>query len=153
MRDLARVPRPGKLEQSRNPAADLRVGHAEIAAVDEEILLSGEIGVERVGLRHDAGAAPRFACLLRHRKGKHLDLSGVRIDQSQAQPQRRRLACPVGTEQAEALAALQLEIYASDDLLVAVALAQSCRSQLDDGLMGHASGPAIAPPGARNTGG
>ena len=37
---IARAPEAGELEQPRNAGADFRVGQAEIAAVDEQILLA-----------------------------------------------------------------------------------------------------------------
>ena len=50
------------------------VGEAEVAAVDEQVLGDGEVGVEVVELRHDADRAPRAA---RARRGTGSPISSI----------------------------------------------------------------------------
>ena len=101
----------------------------EVAAVDQQVLAHGEIGVEVVHLRHDADADARLARRLRHRLADELDRAAVGIDQAEAAAQRRRLARAVGAEQREALAAPDRERQAAHDLELAVALAQVLHAQ------------------------
>src|SRR5882672_1152428 len=114
----------GELEQLRNAFADRALRDLEVAAVDEQVLPDGEIGIEVVHLRHDADAEAGGPSLARHGALHQLDRAPVGLDQAEAQPQRRGLARAVRAEQPEALARRDREAHARDDLLAAVGLAQ-----------------------------
>ncbi len=68
----------GELEQRRDARLDLARRHAEVAAVDEQVLGDGEVGIEVVELRHDADPRARFARALRDRLAEQPDLARVR---------------------------------------------------------------------------
>ena len=57
----------GEIEQPWNALADRALRNPEVAAVDEQVLLDGEIGIEVVHLRHDAHADARAAAPRRAR--------------------------------------------------------------------------------------
>ena len=75
MREFARALKPANSSSAGMRCADLGVAQAEIAAVDEQVLGDGEIGIEIVDLRHDADAAARLARAPRHRLADQLDLA------------------------------------------------------------------------------
>ena len=70
---------PGEVEQARYTLLELRVGHAEVAAINGEILDDGEIWIEVIHLRHDAYAHACLARCLRHRLSHQRDAAGVGI--------------------------------------------------------------------------
>jgi hypothetical protein len=94
----------GKLQQPRNPGLDLRVLHAEVAAIYGEVLGDRKVGIQVVELRHHADLRARLARTRRNFVIEKLRAAGVRVDQPQAQLQGRRLAGAIRTEQAEAFA-------------------------------------------------
>ena len=103
-------------------------GHAEIAAVDEQIFRDGEVRIEVVELRHDADAPARFARSRRDRLAQQLNGAGVRIREAQRQAQCGRLAGAVGAQKTEAFARRDVEVDAAHDFQIAVALAQGPRA-------------------------
>jgi hypothetical protein len=119
-----------ELEQGGNARADFGLAQSEVAAVHQQVLFHGEVGIKIVRLRHDADAAPRFPGLRRNRQPEHLDLAAVGVDQPEAQAQRRRLARAIGPEEAEAFPRFEREVDAGDHLVLAVALAQSRGTQM-----------------------
>ena len=102
-------------------------------------------------LRHDADADARLPRGLRHRLADHLDRAAIGFDEPEAAAQRGRLARAVRPEQAEALAAADLERQAADDLVVAVALAQAGDAQ-DDVARRSATAPATPDGGCAASG-
>src|SRR6185503_15092485 len=118
-----------EFEQGGNAPAHFGFAQSEIAAIDQQVLFDGEIGIEVVALRYDADADARFARARRHRQSQHLDLARVGVDQAQAQAQRRGLARAVGAEEAEALSGAQFEVDTRHDFEIAVALAQAGNAQ------------------------
>ena len=108
---------------------------------DREIRDRGCRPVERRATRM---RAPRAH--LRHRQSHHLDRAAVGIDEPEAATKRRRLAGAVGAEETEALAAADLEVEPADDLVVAVAFAQSCDAQDDFAVSGHPGACRVAIP-------
>jgi hypothetical protein len=70
------------------------------AGAEVEILLDGQILVERETLGHVAGAALDLAALGGDVEAERLAVAAVRRQQPAQHPQRRRLARPVGAEEA-----------------------------------------------------
>ena len=126
----------GELEQSRYAHVERRAVDLEIPAVDAQIFGDGEIGIEIVDLRDHTDAYACLACRLGHGPANHLDRAAVRIDQPEAAAQRRRLAGAVGSQQAEAFAAPNVERQATHDLVFAVAFAQIVDAQNDIAISG-----------------
>ena len=119
----------GEFQQLGHARGDRGARHAEIAAVDPQILGDGEVGIEIVELRHDADAAARFARSCRDGLAEQLNVACVRVREAEAQAQRGGLARAVGTEKAEAFARRYVEVDAGHDFQIAVALAQRPRAQ------------------------
>src|SRR5206468_9125816 len=86
-----------------------------------------------VDLRDDADADARCTCSLRHRQVEDLDRATIGIDETEAAAERGRLPGAVGSEQAEAFAAADLERQSADDFVIAVALAEIRDAQDDVG--------------------
>jgi len=56
---------------------DVAISAAEVAAVHEQVLEHGEVGIEIIRLRYDADTQSRFAPAARQREAEELDLAGV----------------------------------------------------------------------------
>jgi hypothetical protein len=61
----------------------------------------------------------------RQREAEELDVAGVGFDQTECEAQRGGLPSAIGSEQAEALAGMQLEIDATYDFVSRIGLAHS----------------------------
>ena len=136
-----------EFEKPRQARGDLPLGDPEVAAVDEEVLAHREVGIEVVHLGHDAHPDAALARRLRHRVAEQRDGAFVRRREAEQHAQRGGLARAVGPEQAEALAALELEVEARDDLAPVVALAQAAGGKDTHG--GGGSPSRRAGPGGR----
>ena len=112
------------LEQLVRPRAGLRARHAEEAAVVVEVLPDGERAVERVRLRDDADLALDGGRVAPDVEAGDERPALRRDDRRRQHPDRRRLAGPVRAEQAEELAAADLEVEPVDGNEVAVDLAE-----------------------------
>src|SRR5206468_2589970 len=123
----------GEIEKLRDPAGEHLAADAEIPSIDLEIFGDGEIGIEIVDLRDDADADARRTCRLRHRQVENLDRAAIGIDETEAAAECGRLPGAVGSEQAEAFAAADLERQSADDFVIPVALAKIRDAQDDVG--------------------
>ena len=113
-----------KSSSSAALARTLRLGQAEVAAVDVQVLPDGELGVEVVLLRDDAepGADARAVAVGVHAQDAQL---AVRARGDAADhPHRGGLAGAVRPEEAERLPAPDLDVDAADRGEVAEALDQ-----------------------------
>ena len=123
---ISRSSRPNRVDQLlRRPG--LRVEAAE--QVDQ--LDDGQVGIQRGGLELDADALLELDRVAPRVDAEHGDLAAVGLVEALEDLDRRRLAGAVGPEQAEDLAAADLEVDAVDGLDLAVALAQA--GDADDG--------------------
>ena len=94
----------------------LALGHAEVAGVVVERLLDGEEPVEVELLRRQPDRLPRLAVVADRVVAEDLDRAAGRLRQPGRAVDQRRLAGPVGAEQAEELARLDLERDAAQRL-------------------------------------
>ena len=114
--DVRRGPvrEPELLEQLARPCVRVARAHAEVAAVEVQVLGDVERAVERVGLRHDADDL-----LGRRGPGDHVDAADDRRalgrdDPGRQHPDGRRLARAVRAEQAEDLAPADAQVEVLD---------------------------------------
>ena len=139
MREPARV-QLGECNQSRYAAANEGVRQAEIAAIYKQFSSTLKSGsrLSDCGRRRCAGA-PRAPAPATGRE--HFDFPVVGIDQAETQAQRRRLAGAVQAEQAEALAGVELEVYAGHNLVAGITFPQAGNAQMcrDSGMGQQAS--------------
>ena len=114
-----------ELEQPVGPPAQLPAREAEVAPVDDDVRAHRQLGVERVLLRHDPepGADERAVAL----RIKSEDAERPSADRRDAadHPHRRALAGPVRAEEAERLAACDVEVDPVDGGQLAEALDES----------------------------
>jgi hypothetical protein len=66
-----------------------------------DVLVDGQIPIKAESLREIADALGDAAMVLHRIETKHAKLTGVGVQQPAHQPDRRRLACAVGADQAE----------------------------------------------------
>ena len=119
---VARPPRPRPSIARSTACAALR--HAVDAGDEVEVLADRQVFPEREALRHVADAALDLAALLADVVAEAGAGAGVRRQQPAHDADRGRLAAAVGAEEAEDLAALDLQRQVVDDVLVAEALVQ-----------------------------
>ena len=117
--------RPANSSSAGMRAADRGVGDAEVAAVDEQVLGDGEIGVEVVELRHHADARARLA---RRAPAPARRAARSSPPSGSISPRHRRsvvvLPAPLGPSRPKHSPRRELEVDAGDHFVLAVALAQ-----------------------------
>jgi hypothetical protein len=124
------------VQQLGRPLTDLGHRHAEVAAVDHQVVPHRELGVEVVLLRDDAQPRADRRPVAARVHAQHPQLAvGDRGDAGD-HAHGRRLAGAVGAEEAERLAGLDLEVDAVDRDVLAEALGE--RLGLDERLVGLA---------------
>ena len=121
-----------KLEQQRNALHQLALGQAKITAKHEQIFYTGEVRVQGVKLTHHAQAGLDEQRLLGHLRTKGPDLACFRRQQSQQHLECGGLACPVGTNDAQALPRVDLKAHRVDHSVLPKRLLQS--NALEQGL-------------------
>src|SRR5262249_60222682 len=99
--------------------------HAVGAAEEAEVLLHGEVRVEREGLRHVARLALDLLALLLDVVTRHRGVAPRRRQQAAEHLDGRRLARAVGAEQAEYLSALDLQRQVDHGFKLTEATAQA----------------------------
>ena len=103
-----------EIEQLLGALLDERTRQVEVAAVDEQVVPDGELGVVVVLLRdHADAAADRRAGVLRV-EAEHPELAGRDRRHASDHPHRRALARAVRTEEPERFARLDREVDAVD---------------------------------------
>ena len=129
------VPARGEAEAlERGAHGSARVGQAVEAGDEIEVLLDGEVLVERELLSHVADLvldAPAFG---REVEAEHLALARIEAQEAAHQADRRGLAGAVGAEETDDLAAFDADRDVVDDLGGAEGLAQVAHV---DGGFGH----------------
>ena len=116
-----------ELEQLLRPLAHLLARQAEVAPVDEEVLVDGELHVERVFLRDDPEARADLRAFVHGIHAENAQRAAARRRDAADHPHRGALAGAVGPEEAERLARLHREVDSVDCGEVAEALRQSLR--------------------------
>src|SRR6185437_2852817 len=116
-----------ELEQLLRPLAHLLPRQAEVAPVDEEVLVDGQLHVEGVLLRDDAETRADLRALLHGIHVEDAQRAAARRRDAADHPHRRALAGTVRAEKAERLARLYREVDAVDGGEVAEALQQALR--------------------------
>ena len=109
-----------ELEQLVGALGDLPVRHAEVAAVDDEVVADSQLHVEVVLLRDDAELSADLGAALVGIQAEHLEVAAGAGRHGADHPHRGRLARAVGSEQAErfALGDLERDAVDGDELLV-----------------------------------
>src|SRR5215218_1574240 len=133
---------PREREQLVAPRAGGGAGQPEVARVHEQVLADAQVAVEVVVLGHDAEARLDLAAMARDVQPEHRQAALAHARQPVDHLHRRRLAGAVRAEEAEALAALHVEVDAVDRDDAAVGLAQAARVD------GRAVGAHVAAAGA-----
>jgi hypothetical protein len=111
---VAAVGEPGEGEQLLGPGPDLGHRHAEVAAVDDEVVPDGELGVEVVVLGDDADAAPDLGAAVGGIEAQDLQVAAGASRDAGDHAHRRGLAGAVGPQEPEDLALLDGEVDAVD---------------------------------------
>ena len=135
-----------QLQHVVDAAVELAPGHAVELAVEAQVLLGGEVDVERRVLEDQADAAADVVPLGAHVVAGDPGAAGGRPGQRAQDLDRGGLARAVGAEEAEGLARLDPEVDAADGLDVAVPLLQA--GDLDGGraLINHGDIPPLVVP-------
>ena len=120
-----------ELEQLVGPLADELAGQVEVAPVDEEVVADRQLQVEAVLLRHDPEPAPDLGALGGGVAAQHPQGAGRRRRDAADHPHGAALAGSVGSEEAERLTPLDVEVDAVHGREVAEALRQAAR--VDEG--------------------
>ena len=99
-----------KLQKRCNACFDVTVFHAEIAAIDQQVFFSGEVGVQGVHLRHNAQTGLDGHGLIWHGQCvKEGNAARIGRCQTQAHSQSGGFACPIGANNPQAFACRDLE--------------------------------------------
>jgi hypothetical protein len=98
---------------------------AEVAGIGDEVLVDVQLGVERVGLRHDPQARPDPRAIIERIHAKHSQGAGGGGRDAADHPHRRRFARAVRAEKTEGLAALDIEVDRVDRDELAEAFGQA----------------------------
>ena len=125
------------VEQFGRPGPRRGAAHVGQLADQREVLPTGQQRVQRGVLRGHADVAPHLAGLLHHVEAGDRPPAGVGEGEGGQDPHRRRLARPVGTEQAQDGAGRDREVDAGQGVGGAVALLEPLG--LDHHLVSHAS--------------
>ena len=106
-------------QQLLNPLVELRLGHVRHAPVKTQVVLRAEPLVKTRVFQQRAGAGTNLVALRSRIETEHLRAAAGRFDQAEQQPDGRRLACAIGSEEAEHRARrnLQREIVQRSNLL------------------------------------
>ena len=99
-----------EIEQRVGPLPDEPAGQAEVPAVDEQVLADGQLDVEGVLLRDHAEPGPDRGPVADRVAAEDGQLAAGRRRDAADHPHRGGLARPVRPEEAERLAAVQVEI-------------------------------------------
>ena len=99
-----------KLQERCNAGFDVTVFHSEVAAIDQQIFFSGEIGVQGVHLRHNTQTGLDGHGLIWHgQRVKEGDAARIGRCQSQAHSQSGGFARPIGANHPQAFPCRDLE--------------------------------------------
>ena len=129
---LPAVPQVHHVEYELHPGVQLGPWHAVQVGVEAQVLLAGEVAVERRVLEHQADVAPYRVPLPDHVMPGHPRAPRGGVREGAQDLDRGRLARAVGPEEAEGLPRLDLEADAADGFDLSVALDQA--GDLDGGL-------------------
>ena len=114
----------GKGQELGDARPRLGAADPEIARVDAEVHLDGEIGIEVLFLRREAEAALDRARVRRvHRQAEHREPPGVDRREAGEHADRGGLTGAVRAEEPEALARAHREIHPTDHFVLVVAFA------------------------------
>ncbi len=127
-----------ELEQLVDAAVDLGPRDPEVAAVDEQVVADVELVVEGVLLRTDSQPAADRRTVDSRIHPEDLQLATTDRGHRRDHPHGRGLAGPIGPEEAERLAAPDLDVDALDRLEVTERLAQATGA---DHRIAHVEGP------------
>ena len=124
---LAKRPEVEALDQLGHAPGEIHRARPEVARRDGQVLLDREVAVERVVLGAHADRALRPDQIPPQLDPVHVDLAGVRAQESVEHAQRRGLAGAVRPEQAQDLPGLASEVDAVHDPLPTEMLHQATR--------------------------
>jgi hypothetical protein len=114
------VAQPEDVEQDVDPFVQCAAAEPDEHAVEAEVLAHRQLGIERGLLENDAEAAADGGGIDRGPVPEHLGRAGGRRHQRRHDPEQRRLAAAVGTEQAEEFAGLHFERESVEGAVVTV---------------------------------
>jgi hypothetical protein len=116
------LPEADHLEDLAHPVGDRRARDAVQLGVQAQVLLRGEVAVERRVLEDEADVPAHLVALGRDVVAGDGGAAAGRPHEGAQHADRRRLAGPIGPEEAERLPRGDVEVDAADRLDVAVAL-------------------------------
>ena len=92
----------GEFQQTRNTGPNLRIFHAKVAAINQQVFSAGEIRIQGVKLADHAELRLDGQCIPRHLPAQCLDLAGVWHRQAQAHADGGGFTGAIGADHAQA---------------------------------------------------